>query len=226
MLTSVLLIILAGLAFGLIHTALASMPVKNWARQRWGEARVDRWYRLFFSAAAGVTFLPVLVLPVLLPDRALYAVPTPWVWLTTALQVAALAVFLLALAQTDVARFVGLRQMLRGGEPIPADRHERLVTSGPYRWVRHPLYSTAIATFWLWPDITGWPFSPFAAPTFTWGPFPKSANWSRSLARRIAAGIAPNAALFQGCGRRWTNRPRCDTITQQCDISCATFGGG
>jgi len=154
MLTSVLLISLAGLAFGVIHTALASMRVKDWARRRWGEERVDRWYRLFFSAAAGVTFLPVLVLPAVLPDRALYTVPTPWVWLTTALQVAALGVFLLALAQTDVALFIGLRQMLRGGEPVPADRHERLVTSGPYRWVRHPLYSTAIATFWLWPDMT------------------------------------------------------------------------
>ena len=68
MLSSVLLIILAGLAFGVIHTVLASMRVKNWARRRWGEARVDRWYRLFFSAAAVVTFLPVLVLTALLPE--------------------------------------------------------------------------------------------------------------------------------------------------------------
>ena len=44
--------------------------------------------------------------------------------------------------------------MLIGGEPIPADQHERLVTSGPYRWVRHPLYSTTIVVMWLWPAMT------------------------------------------------------------------------
>ena len=51
-------------------------------------------------------------------------------------------------------RFIGLQQLLRGGEPIPADQHERLVTSGPYRWVRHPLYSTTIVILLLWPSMT------------------------------------------------------------------------
>ena len=29
-----------------------------------------------------------------------------------------------------------------------------MVTSGPYRWVRHPLYSTALVVLWLWPTMT------------------------------------------------------------------------
>jgi protein-S-isoprenylcysteine O-methyltransferase Ste14 len=154
MLSSILLIVLAGAAYGAIHTTLATLRVKNWARRRWGTRPVDRWYRLFFSAAAAVTFLPVLLLMGILPDRPLYTTPSPWAWLTTGLQLAAAIVFLVALFQTDVWRFVGLRQLFFGGEPIPADRHERLVTSGPYRWVRHPLYSAAIMILVLWPNMT------------------------------------------------------------------------
>jgi protein-S-isoprenylcysteine O-methyltransferase Ste14 len=154
MLSSILLILLAGTMFGIIHTALASLRVKNRARQRWGIRRVDRWYRLFFSLVAVLTFLPILALVPILPDRQLYTISVPWVWLTLGLQLVALAVFLLALIQTDVMRFIGLRQLLRGGEPIPADQHERLVTSGPYRWVRHPLYSATIVILLLWPNMT------------------------------------------------------------------------
>lgn len=154
MISSVLLIGLAGLAFGVIHTILAAVRVKSWARRRWGVQRVDQWYRLFFSLAGGVTFLPVLLLAQILPDRPLYAIPTPWVWLTSGLQVVALIVFAVALFQTDVWRFIGLRQIVLGGEPIPADQHERLVTSGPYRWVRHPLYSATLVVLWLWPDMS------------------------------------------------------------------------
>jgi protein-S-isoprenylcysteine O-methyltransferase Ste14 len=154
MLSSVLLISLAGLAFGVIHTILAANRVKNWARWRWGMQRVDRWYRLFFSAAGALTFGPLLLLTQFLPDRPLYRIPAPWVWVTSGLQLVAVIVFVVALLQTDVWRFIGLRQLFRGGKPIPADQHERLVTSGPYSRVRHPLYSTMIAAMWLWPDMT------------------------------------------------------------------------
>jgi protein-S-isoprenylcysteine O-methyltransferase Ste14 len=154
MLSSVVLILTAGAVFGIFHTTLAAKRTKQWARRRWGAQPVDRWYRLFFSLAAVMTFLPVLILTALLPDRHLYSIPTPWVWLTTAVQGITMIIFVLALFQTDVMRFIGLRQMLWGGDPIPADRHERLVTSGPYARVRHPLYTTTIIVMWLWPNMT------------------------------------------------------------------------
>ncbi len=154
MLASALFIILAGSLFGVLHTTLAAFRVKEWARLRWGARRVDRWYRLFFSLVAIVTFLPVLLLVGVLPDRQLYTIPAPWMWLTTMIQLAAVLVFLVALFQTDVMRFIGMRQLVRGGEPVPVDQHERLVTSGPYRWVRHPLYFAAIVVLSLWPIMT------------------------------------------------------------------------
>lgn len=153
MLASALIIIVAGAIFGSLHTALASLRVKAWAACRFGRERIDRYYRLFF-AFSGLTYLAVVGLSSWLPDRHLYTIPSPWLILTTLVQVAAGIVFLIALLQTDVMAFVGLRQMIWGGEPIPADRHEKLIVSGPYRWVRHPLYTTAIVTSWLFPTMT------------------------------------------------------------------------
>jgi len=43
-----------------------------------------------------------------------------------------------------------VRTHLKGGhEPRPA-----FVVSGPYRWVRHPLYFSVLVLFWLCPDLT------------------------------------------------------------------------
>ncbi len=117
MLTSPLLITLTGLTFGLLHTALASLRAKNWARRRWGLQRVDRYYRLFFSLASIVTFLPLLILPQALPDRPLYTIPLPLVWLTGALQLAAGLIFILALAQTDVWHFIAATLARRPTHP-------------------------------------------------------------------------------------------------------------
>lgn len=39
---------------------------------------------------------------------------------------------------------------LRSKEPRPA----RLVTRGPYRWVRHPLYLSSLLMIWSYPDLT------------------------------------------------------------------------
>jgi protein-S-isoprenylcysteine O-methyltransferase Ste14 len=130
---------------------------------------------LIFSLVSVITFLPVLVLPQILPDRALYVIGAPWVWLTSGIQLAAAIAFFVALFQTDVWRFVGLRQLLFGGEPIPAHQHERLVTSGPYRWVRHPLYTTTMVILWLWPDMSVNRAALFAITTayFFLGSFPE-----------------------------------------------------
>jgi len=152
--TSVLVIWLAGVAFALIHWALAAHRTKSWARRCWGARRVDRYYRLFFSLVAVVTFLPVVALAGLLPDRPWYVIPFPWALLSGGGQLAAALFFLWALAQTDVGEFVGLRQLLRGEEPLPADRHARMAVGGPYAWVRHPMYTAAIVFIWLSPAMT------------------------------------------------------------------------
>ena len=65
------------LLYGVVHSALASLAAKAHAR-RWFGPSADRWFRLVYNALAALTLLPVLALPVLLPDEQLYAVPSPW----------------------------------------------------------------------------------------------------------------------------------------------------
>lgn len=59
----------------------------------------------------------------------------------------------------------GLRALrgldLFGHDPLLGDRQEdvgsppRLVIRGPYRWVRHPMYTLVLVMIWTQPDLTG-----------------------------------------------------------------------
>jgi protein-S-isoprenylcysteine O-methyltransferase Ste14 len=50
---------------------------------------------------------------------------------------------------------------------IQVDRGHHVVTSGPYRWVRHPGYAGALLDYWLTPIFLDslWTFIPVAALT-------------------------------------------------------------
>jgi protein-S-isoprenylcysteine O-methyltransferase Ste14 len=154
MLVSVLAIVTAGLTFAVIHWVLAARCTKAWARRQWGAVPVDLYYRLAFSFFAVVTYLPAMALVRLLPDRTLYVIRFPWTLLSGGGQLAAALFFLWAVAQTDVWEFLGLRQLIRGGDPLPADRHAGMAVGGPYAWVRHPMYTAAIVFIWLSPAMT------------------------------------------------------------------------
>ena len=95
------------LVYGALHSALASLRFKDWVLKRLGHGRY-RYYRLFFSLSAGLTLLPVLALAAALPDGQLYAIPSPWMFLTLAVQIAAGLCFLLALTQTGTSDFLGV----------------------------------------------------------------------------------------------------------------------
>ncbi len=134
-------------AWAAVHSFLASHRVKAFVRERLGDG-LSRWYRLFYNAFSVVTFVPILVLARLLPDRTLYSVPVPWSFVMAAGQVAAVVLLVITLLQTDTASFIGLRQLTGGEQPA------ELVTSGFYRWVRHPLYLFALLFLWLTPVMT------------------------------------------------------------------------
>jgi protein-S-isoprenylcysteine O-methyltransferase Ste14 len=131
-----------------VHSGLASLKVKAFARQLAGE-RAMRAYRLFYNLVALVTVLPVLALPALLPDRALYQVGLPWSLPLLVLMGAASLALLLGLLQTGPLWFLGLRQL----EPGAREEGE-LVTGGLYRYVRHPLYSAGLVFIWASPRMT------------------------------------------------------------------------
>ncbi len=138
---------LAVLLWGLVHSLLASQPVKKQMRKVLGE-RLQRFYRLAYNIFSGVSFLPVLALLFLVPDRTLYLVPLPWSVFMILGEFLAVAMLLIAFRETDVWDFIGLRQL---GE---TDKPSRLTTSGLYRYVRHPLYAAGLAFIWLLPLMT------------------------------------------------------------------------
>lgn len=134
--------------YGGLHSFLASRHVKEWSRQAFGAA-ADRWYRLIFNLLGGLTFLPVLAVPVLLPGRLLYSVGPPWLWLLVGLQLAAILLLWIGIRQTGALEFLGLSQLL------DLEQQPRgFVASGLYKWMRHPLYSAGLLFIWALPRMT------------------------------------------------------------------------
>jgi protein-S-isoprenylcysteine O-methyltransferase Ste14 len=146
---SPILIFLAVMLYSLLHSLLASLGAKALAK-RWFGSAADRLYRLGYNLIAAASLLPLLALPVLLPDRGLYVIPYPWVLLTTAIQGLAILGLIVGLLQTGAWSFFGLQQLYQ-----PQDvTTQKLVIQGMYRWVRHPLYTTGLILIWLTPVMT------------------------------------------------------------------------
>lgn len=112
------LILLAVLAYGLLHSLLASLKTKARARH-WFGPTTDRWFRIGYNLIAVVTLLPILLLPVLLIDKEIYAIRFPWVLLTSTIQVLAIIVLIVGLRQTGITSFMGLRQLLLPEDTSP-----------------------------------------------------------------------------------------------------------
>jgi protein-S-isoprenylcysteine O-methyltransferase Ste14 len=140
-------LVLAVLLWGLLHSLFASHKIKDQARQVFGP-RLHRFYRLAYNVFAGISFLPVLALMFLVPDRTLYLVPLPWAIFLIAGELLAVVGLVLGFRQADAWEFLGLRQL---GE---SDKPSKLTTSGLYHYVRHPLYSAGLAFIWLMPLMT------------------------------------------------------------------------
>jgi protein-S-isoprenylcysteine O-methyltransferase Ste14 len=74
-------------------------------------------------------------------------------------QVISVLLLFVAVLQTDVLSFVGLRQL------IEEEKKGDLVINGLYRYVRHPLYTFSLAILWLAPSMTVNSFIVYAALT-------------------------------------------------------------
>ena len=135
--------------YGIVHSWLASLPVKNWLRGQLGPA-VDRWYRLAYNIFAVVTFIPMLIMMGALPQQTLYVVPSPWRWLMVTGQLIALGAAGITVIQTGLFHFLGLSQLVTNRPTA----NTPLNFNGMYRWVRHPLYFFSLLFLWLTPVMT------------------------------------------------------------------------
>ncbi len=136
-----------------LWSALHSLLAADWLKARLqrllgGVAR--RGYRLAYNLITVLTLIPLLAVPALQPGAVLYRIPAPWLLLTLALQALAALLIAVALLQTGLPAFLGLRQLVRperGAAPA-------LQVTGVYRWIRHPLYTAGLVIVWLTPVMT------------------------------------------------------------------------
>ncbi len=136
------------MAFGLIHSLLASHAAKAAVQRLLGHNIATATYRLLYNVAAFITILPALYLVFRLPDHELYRLPEPLNSVAWGIKVVAVLGLVYAVYQMDAWFFLGLRQL---GEPSSIDSTStaQLVTIGLYRSVRHPLYTLSLIVLYL-----------------------------------------------------------------------------
>lgn len=140
-------LILAILVWGVVHSLTASLVFKDFLRRAFGGGFM-KYYRLLYNVFSVVSFAPILYLMVTLPTRGLYQIPSPWSYLMQAGQGLSTLLLLVAVLQTDTLSFVGLRQLFEEEKP------GKLVKSGFYGLMRHPLYTFGLLFLWLSPGMT------------------------------------------------------------------------
>lgn len=140
-------LISAVLLWGIIHSLLASLKAKELVLQLLGRQWMQ-FYRLAYNGFSIFSFLPILGLAALIPDKKLYSVPLPWSAVMVAGEILAIAALLIAFKQTDALEFIGLRQL---GQ---SQGSAKLTTNGLYHYVRHPLYTSGLLFIWLIPNMT------------------------------------------------------------------------
>jgi len=140
-------LILSIALWGSIHSLLASLSFKSLLRRTLGD-KFMKPYRLLYNIFAVISIAPVLYLMAVLPDEVLYQVPPPRSYLMWLGQGISVFLLFVAVSQTDVLSFAGMRQL------IEEEKTGKLVTHGLYRFVRHPLYTFSLLILWLSPKVT------------------------------------------------------------------------
>jgi methanethiol S-methyltransferase len=136
-------------AWSVLHSWLAAFSTKSLAVSIFGNG-IRRYYRLLFIGIAVLTLLPILAMAALFPSRIVWTIPVPWLYLTLTIQGLALLGLVITVLQVDTMAFIGLSQL----HHPDAEHKGEFVTSGFYRWVRHPLYFFSLILFWLYPLMT------------------------------------------------------------------------
>ncbi len=133
--------------WGVVHSWLASLGFKDFLQRTLGNGFM-RFYRLLYNLFSVISFAPILYLMLILPDKNLYQIPSPWNYVLLTGQGLSVLLLFIAVLQTDTLSFVGLRQLVEEEKP------GRLVTKGFYRYIRHPLYTFGLLILWLSPSVT------------------------------------------------------------------------
>ena len=140
-------LIIAITLWGVTHSITASLGFKGLLLRELGSGFM-RFYRLLYNAFSVISFVPILYMMVAFPNQDLYQVPPPLSYVLLAGQGISVLLLFIAVLQTDTLSFVGVRQL------VEEEKRGKMVTSGFYRLVRHPLYTFGLSILWLSPALT------------------------------------------------------------------------
>lgn len=139
--------------WAVLHSLTAGSRFKAAVRQKIGDQAYEGLYRLFYNVISIITLLPVLyLLATQVSDVPIWTITPPFSYAMHGIQLIGLVGLIIALWQTDIWDFAGLRQALHflgGNEKSQAP--PELITNGVYRFVRHPLYFFSLLVLWFNP---------------------------------------------------------------------------
>jgi hypothetical protein len=140
-------------AFGLLHSIGAREPFKNALARCTSPFFVEHFWRLLYCVLSyAALYYGIAALHwARHPENDVWLTVYPaWLWqVMTFLHLGSIALMYVAFLQSDYLEFLGLKQAWRGifkppgraprSSPLELFGTHRLVTSGVYAWVRHPL---------------------------------------------------------------------------------------
>ncbi len=137
------------------HSVLVRRPV----RAHLAAIVPPRYDGAFYAITSGIALVVVVVLlqPATKPLFILEGVPRLAVTVVSLLALAGFAWGVRALRAFDLLGLRPIRRHLRGDSGRSSDtepRGDALVVRGPYRWVRHPLYTCVIVLLWANPAMS------------------------------------------------------------------------
>ena len=136
------------LAFFVQHSAM----VRRSFQDRLGSFVPTHFNAAIFAIASGIALLALLLFWQPVP-WIFVSVSGPWRWLLRGLFAAAVLGCVWGVRALGSFDAFGVRP-LRANISGQTIRDLPLTIRGPYRWVRHPLYSFVLVMLWCYPDLT------------------------------------------------------------------------
>jgi methanethiol S-methyltransferase len=144
----ILWLVLLIAVWGCLHSLTASTGFKSATLKLVGEVGY-RGYRFAFNLFSAFSFVPILVVATLLPDKILYDIHLPWSIPFLIGELLAFVTLLVGFLQSHPFTFLGIQQL-----SSTPDNSSELTKTGLYRYIRHPLYTSGLALIWLIPRMT------------------------------------------------------------------------
>ncbi len=134
--------------FAVAHSLLLTRPAHRALEAMMGQEKGRAWFRFVYSVVAFVSFGAYVAWAAMLPDSGWFELTGSLALLIYLVKFAGLALVWWGVAQFGFGTFSGIKAILRhrhGQDPVLGDPDlGAVVRSGPYAFMRHPLYTGGI----------------------------------------------------------------------------------